>query len=86
MIMVEGSDLDIINLKFLLLCFEEMSGLRINFDKSEVVILRYAPEDQQKIADNLNCRLSSFPITYLGDADLGYEDSHQGSGPFGGAS
>jgi hypothetical protein len=33
MIMVEGSDLDIVNLKFLLLCFEEMSGLKINFDK-----------------------------------------------------
>jgi hypothetical protein len=42
MIMVEGSALDIIDLKFLLLCFEEMSGLRINFDKSEVVILGYS--------------------------------------------
>lgn len=26
----------------------------------------YPPEEQQQIADNLNCRLSSFPITYLG--------------------
>jgi hypothetical protein len=60
------SEMDIVNLKFLLLCFEEMSGLRINFDKSEVVILGYAPEDQQRIVDNLNCRLSSFPITYIG--------------------
>jgi hypothetical protein len=34
MIMVEGSELDIINLKFILQCFEEMLGLRINFDKS----------------------------------------------------
>jgi hypothetical protein len=66
MMMVEGSDMDIINLKFLLLCFEEMSGLRINFDKSNMVILGYSPEDQQRIADNLNCRLSSLPITYLG--------------------
>jgi hypothetical protein len=65
MIMVEGSDLDIINLKFLLLCFEEMSGLGINFDKSEVVILGFSLEDQQRIADNLNCRISSFPIMYL---------------------
>jgi hypothetical protein len=46
MIMVEGSELDIIYLKFLLLCFEEMSGLRINFDKSEVVILGYFPKDR----------------------------------------
>jgi hypothetical protein len=66
MILVEGSDLDIINLKFLLLCFETMSGLKINFDKSEVMVLGYPPEEQQRIADNLNCKLASFPVTYLG--------------------
>ena len=66
MIMVEGSELDIINLKFILLCFEAMSGLKNNFDKSEVVIIGYSEEEQRRIADNLNCRLSSFPITYLG--------------------
>jgi hypothetical protein len=46
MIMVEGSELDIINLKFILQCFKEMSRFIINFDKSEVVILGYSPEDQ----------------------------------------
>ena len=64
--MVEGSKLDIINLKFLLLCLEAMTGLKINFDKSEVVILGYPPEEQQRITDNLNCRLAAFPVTYLG--------------------
>jgi hypothetical protein len=43
-----------------------MSGLRTNFNKSEVMILGYSSEDQQRIADNLNCRLSSFHMTYLG--------------------
>ena len=38
MIMAEGLELDIVNLKFLLLCFEDMSSLKINFDKSEVVV------------------------------------------------
>ena len=66
MIMVEGSELDIINLKFLLLCFEAMSGLKINFDKSEVMIMGYSPEEQQRIADKLNCKLAAFPVTYLG--------------------
>ena len=41
MIMIEGSTLDIANLKFLLLCFQEMSGLRINFDKSEIITLGF---------------------------------------------
>lgn len=66
MIMVEGTKLDIINLKFLLLCFEAMSGLKINFDKSEVVVMGYSEADSRRIADNLNCRLTEFPITYLG--------------------
>ncbi|KAE8797566.1 hypothetical protein D1007_27219 [Hordeum vulgare] len=66
MIMVAGSDSDIANLKFLLLCFEEMSGLNINFGKSEVVVLGYSNEEQRRIADQLNCKLVVFPISYLG--------------------
>jgi hypothetical protein len=64
MIMVEGSELDIIDLKFLLLCFENMYHLRITFDKIKVVILEYSPEDQQQTTEYSNCRLSSFPVTY----------------------
>ena len=30
------------------------------------MIFGYSEEDQQRIADNLNCRLASFPVTYLG--------------------
>ena len=66
MIMVERSELDIVNLKFLLLCFEAMSGLKINFDTSEVMIMGFPPDEQQRIADKLNCKLSAFPVTYLG--------------------
>ena len=65
-IMVEGSTQDVANLKFLLLCFQQMSGLTINFDKSEVMVLGYPPVEAQAIADRLNCRLGSFPTTYLG--------------------
>lgn len=45
MFMVEGSDHDIINLEFLLLCFEVMFGLKIKFPKSEVVVLGYLPDE-----------------------------------------
>ena len=64
--MVEGSDEDIQNLKFLLLCFQELSGLTINFAKSEVMVLGYSQAEAQRIANRLNCRLGSFPTTYLG--------------------
>lgn len=65
-IMVEGSKDDIIDLKFLLLCFQQMSGLNINFDKSEVMILGYSLDEAQLITDRLNCQLGYFPSSYLG--------------------
>lgn len=65
-IMVEPDDLGIANLKFLLLCFKSMSGLRINFHKSEVLILGKSTEEQTRIANRLNCKLGSFPLSYLG--------------------
>lgn len=65
-IMVQGSDMDIANLKFPLLCFQQMSGHTINFAKSELMILGYSDEEQQSITDRLNCPLGSFPTSYLG--------------------
>jgi DNA polymerase sigma len=38
LILVENSDEDLDNLKVLLVCFEEMLGLKINYHKSEVVV------------------------------------------------
>lgn len=52
-IMVEGSAADITNLKFLLLCFQQMSGLKINFDKSDVMVMGYSPSERQSITDRL---------------------------------
>jgi hypothetical protein len=66
MILVEPTGVVIANLKTLLLCFENMSGLKINFDKSEVVVMGDTPIAQQRVANLLNCRLGKFPITYLG--------------------
>lgn len=54
------------NLKFLLLGFESMSGLKINFEKSALVPLNITPELANDMALQLGCQLSSLPITYLG--------------------
>ncbi len=45
-IMIQTKDLAIANLRFLLLCFESMSGLRISFHKSEVIVLGTLPEER----------------------------------------
>ena len=64
--MIQPDELDIANLKFILLCFECLSGLRINFHKSEVMVLGSTDLDNHRIANMLNCKLGAFPFTYLG--------------------
>jgi hypothetical protein len=39
MIMIENDDTSITNLKFLLVCFELLSGLKINYHKTEVIVM-----------------------------------------------
>ena len=53
-------------LKWLLLCFENLSGLKINFDKSEMVPLNISASTGQELAGIVGCKLVSLPITYLG--------------------
>jgi hypothetical protein len=43
MILIEKNDTSIANLKFLLICFELLSGLKINYHKSEVIIMGCPP-------------------------------------------
>jgi hypothetical protein len=66
LILIQGSDEDIANLKFLLMCFEDMSGLKINYQKSEVFVLGQRFEERTTIANKLNCKLSAFPFIYSG--------------------
>ena len=53
-------------MKFLLYCFEWMSGLKINYHKSEVIVFGVEEEEQQRIANMLNCKIGKLPMTYLG--------------------
>jgi hypothetical protein len=66
MILIEPSKLGMANLKLLLLCFENMSGLNINFSKSEAVVTGVPEPYKLRVANMLNCRLGKFPISYMG--------------------
>jgi len=59
-------DLNIRNMKFILYCFEAMSGLKINYEKSEVFSVGLDPPEQQRVAEIFGCKTCSFPIKYLG--------------------
>jgi hypothetical protein len=63
---IQNSASGLINLKFLLLCFELMSGMKISFHKSEVIVLEATQEEQTRVARLLNCKQGKFPFTYLG--------------------
>lgn len=56
----------ILSLKWILLCFENLSGLKINFDKSEMVALNLDDSEGQELASLLGCKVVELPIMYLG--------------------
>nr|AAP53772.1 retrotransposon protein, putative, unclassified [Oryza sativa Japonica Group] len=43
-----------------------MSGMKINYQKSEVYVLGVPKEEEELYVDMLNCKVGSLPFTYLG--------------------
>jgi hypothetical protein len=64
-ILIERTDRRIANLK-LLICFENMSVLKINFDKIEAILTGVNDQEKCRVANMLNCRLGKLPMKYLG--------------------
>lgn len=54
------------NLKFILSAFEQMSGLTINFHKSELFLFGEAVEKASLYQEIFTCELGSLPLKYLG--------------------
>ena len=69
-LMIDCEEEYILNLKFLLYCFEWMLGLKINYHKSEVYVLGVEKEVAISVANMLNCKSGQLPMTYLG-IDIG---------------
>jgi hypothetical protein len=78
-LMVGGDDNSVVNMKFILYYFEWLSGLRINYHKSEAYIFGMKEEDKRRIANMLNCQLGQLPIKYL---SIPLRDSKMGMGAF----
>jgi hypothetical protein len=54
------------NLKLLLYIFETMSGLKINFEKSETMLVLEDTEKLNEYVELFNFQKGSWPIHYLG--------------------
>lgn len=53
--------------------FEQISGMRINFHKSEIIAMNLSDETAHEISHLFSCPLGNFPIKYLG-VHLRYEN------------
>lgn len=54
------------NLKWLLYLYESMSGLKINFNKSEVIMINQNHNKSMTYSEMFNCAIGEWPIKYLG--------------------
>jgi hypothetical protein len=54
------------NVKLLLYLFEQMFGLKINFEKSELLLIGGDDNLVVTYVDAFNCQIETFPIKYLG--------------------
>jgi hypothetical protein len=68
-------------MKFILYCFEWLSGLKINCHKSEAYAFGMDEEEKMRISNMLNCRLREMPLKYLG---VPISDIKLGTGAFDG--
>ena len=66
-ILFVDANLDIAqNLKLSLICFEQVSGMRINYNKSELIPINLDEPETQLFANIFGCVVGNFPIKYLG--------------------
>ena len=56
----------VVNLKLILSAFEQLSGLKINFHKSELFCFGEAQDAAAQYAEIFGCEQGQFPIKYLG--------------------
>lgn len=54
------------NLKYILCLFEQLSGLKINFNKSEVFCIGEAADKAEVFSQIFTCSVGVLPMKYLG--------------------
>jgi hypothetical protein len=62
---LEATHANIQALKWLLLGYENLSGMKINFNKCELIPLNLTDSEGTLFAEQLGCQLSTLPLMYL---------------------
>ena len=55
-----------LNMKLILCLFEQFSGLKINFNKSEIFCFVKAKDDIEQYKEIFGCEVGALPFKYLG--------------------
>jgi hypothetical protein len=51
------------NLKWLLVCYEQLSGMKINYDKSDMMVIGVQEERANEFAKIFCCKKMSFQLS-----------------------
>jgi hypothetical protein len=54
------------HLKWLMACFEHLSGMKINYHKSDLIAINLEEGETTQFAKVICCKLGTFPFKYLG--------------------
>jgi hypothetical protein len=54
------------NVRLILSCYEAMSGMKINYEKSEIFSIGLSLDEQMVAAESLGCKIGVLPMKYLG--------------------
>jgi hypothetical protein len=65
-ILTENDECSFAAIKFILYCYEAMSGLKISYQKSEIMGVGVSEENLLRAANMLNCSIGTLPLKYLG--------------------
>jgi hypothetical protein len=65
LLFLEAKDEFIESLKWILIAFEDLLDLKINFDKCEMIPLNISDYQGVHLANYLGCKLSHLSLTYL---------------------
>ncbi|WOG96699.1 hypothetical protein DCAR_0416035 [Daucus carota subsp. sativus] len=71
---VNNDDCSVLGVKRTLQCFQVLSGMKINFDKSHIFGFHASTAQINRWASTLGCRHGSLPLSYLG-ASIGSSPS-----------
>jgi hypothetical protein len=63
--MCDANQDQMLNLGHILLCFEAILGLKVNLQKSDLVVVGQV-SNQEELPGILNCSISSLALKYLG--------------------